>query len=245
MLLDINRFLNLSLIYQKYKNMAVENPFEYLGFIHSQGLNLVITDSNFPALNIGDVFKITDRLVRDEIDSTTYLSISDVKRIIYLLGYSCDYSELPQELLAEGLITTDMVPYFQEFISAVQSSFDLYKIQSNLNDFETTISASSLTDNQKAIFFGACAIGRHSLFYWQNQLDNAKSLWQPLLKRGNVGNNGIPSKCKNPCNQWLIHIFCVDAIGAGIGGAITLGNPVGMAIGGIIASAFWGPPPNS
>jgi len=219
--------------------MAFENPYEYLGYAHNLGMNQIVKDTKYPAQNISDVYDIALSVAKSETDDITFMTLAQAKKVKRLMGCGCNFDELPVKLVEEEIITSEMEPFFKDFIEACQSSFDIPKIIAALNSFEATVETSGLSTNEKALFFGASAIGRHSIAYWQNQSFNIDSPWQPLIIRNNVGNNGNPSYREKPCDHWLLSFFCKDAIGAGIGGAISLGNVGFMILGGLIGSAFF------
>jgi|GEM_PF-2176650 len=220
------------------------NPFNYLGQLHNDALDVVGSDPNFSRLRDPDVHAI----IQDYINATLSLRLNEpydsvISSAVEYANYGLDVTlNLPADLEAVGTISSDVKSNLLALYDAVGISKPMNQINT-LNDLKTPADAVTAvqaleadiitrygnptsttidrtidlrTNDGKATYLLiACAIAKYSYHYWHEVLNNSSSSWYVVFA-DSTSNKGTSFLTK--AWQWC------ERTGADIGGFLGAGS---------------------
>lgn len=131
-----------------------------------------------------------------------------------------------QEFLREAKVSKEGVCFIND-IQNISPDFDYPTTLKVLNNIETNILSSDMTEQEKQFPLLSVAVAKSSVEYWIKQINDPKSAWIPFV--------GDPKAFR-----WPLRSDANGAVSGGIGGAIGgLLGAIGGAIGASVADALF------
>jgi len=209
-----------------YKVSNINNPYEIVGDLHSQGLEYIknnylnqinpniVTDTNSLISNINEATIAFAKNIADSLYPNSNFSYSQIKSFVesqnIVRGFELiDYFN---NLLNDPNYSTNEKYYFQEFYNVINSdSLEninygdiVYVVSSKIIIYENNILNSTLSDNEKYHLFVFSAVLRDSYCYWFSELNNPNSAWKSLLLV-NIPKNGNKLMLSKSQKEFLCH----------------------------------------
>jgi len=220
------------------------NPFNYIGQLHNDALDVVGSNPNFSRLRDGDVHEIIEAFINNQLNielDEPYDSVisSAVEYANYGLAVTLN---LPSDLAAVGTISSDVKSNLLALYDAVSISTPAEEIVtindlrspadaiSAVQDLEASIihrygnpTSTSITrtidlrtnDGKATYLLIACAIAKYSYYYWYEVMNDTRSPWYVVFDDGS-SNKGTSFLTK--ALQWC------ERTGADIGGFLGAGS---------------------
>lgn len=195
------------------------NPYNVIGELHNAGLNSIVQNlSNTPSID--EVVDLTSRFVADAtINAATQLQIAQIKIFVSQVLNNQQFQQ--DNYLEETKISSEQVRILNEIIN-IPPSISNSDIKIYLEDIEFRILTSNITREEKSYPLLVTAVSKYSNLYWNEQVNNPESPWQPFF----------PSNPSVHLKQWLK----ADAQGAFEGG-LAAGLYTWWTGGGILVAA--------
>ncbi len=190
---------------QTFKNKET-NPYDSCGIIHNDVLSAIGNMPNFPYISSEntDVYMLDYMVSKGYCDSDLELSYLD--SIGEVLNSYHDIASYSNQLFNDNLIEINQLNYLNKLNEIIVASIDnnsVYNIE--ICDLEISLSKDNgLTDDAKAIVWGALSIARYSGNFWNDALYNKENPWHLMFVTNGkeYHGNAVGEACADVCG-WI------------------------------------------
>lgn len=202
----------------------ISNPYREVGILHNEGLDYVIKNLNpKEPVTIEKVIELVSQYLLTVKNTTAKSELALYYEFIATTINGLN--QIPfQEFLREGKVSKEGVCFIND-IQNISPDFDYQTTLKVLNNIETNILSSDMSEQEKQFPLLSVAVAKSSVEYWIKQINNPKSAWTPFV--------GDPKAFKWPWKSDA-NGAVAGAIGGAIGGA--LGGIGGVLVGGLLGA---------
>ncbi len=187
------------------KIKVFSNPYEYFGILYEEALKQIISNPQFPNINMKECYNYINSYIEKRIKDSQNLPITIDDKIDNITEISIDFnlSEVAELYYEKGLINFKQKNIYNNINTIIQTSKNIDILDLRLKNYERSIYyRNDLTLEEKVPLLGTSSIIRRSAREWYNF----------LLTPPNLGNM-LKSWPRWLGGSYVIEADCEDGLG--------------------------------
>jgi len=185
------------------------NPMEFVGVLHNQGIDYILENykhSESPVSLEDQVIKLANSFISSYQDNElVYNSTFDYDELGIMVLEDLEKKRISFEIDFSNKFGRKSLDFYNALLDIISENINsASQLYAKVNELETEINYSSLSDENKYVLLTACSVGRHSYNYWDEFLKT----------------NNLSFSVKGDLIEELLNVDIKGSIIGAIGGAI-------------------------